>query len=104
MTAPRHKIEASLAERGRPAMWANEQEAAALSGVSVQTFRCKVSSWERHGFPKVHPDNGRRSIPAILVFWGLPHAHFSAGAVENLAQTEGQDIDGKENWNGPQQT
>lgn len=104
MTLPRRKIEASLAERGRPAMWANEQEAAALSGVSLQTFRSKVGSWELHGFPKNHPENGHRSIPGILAFWGLPQTRFDVAPPEKLLQPHDQDDDGKENWNGPRQT
>lgn len=99
MTAPRRKIEASLAERGRPAMWANEQEAAALSGVGVQTFRQKVSAWERRGFPPINPENGRRSIPAVLAFWGLPQNPFDLDANNKPIPEESIDDDGKENWN-----
>lgn len=69
MTAPRGKVEASLAERGRPAMWANEQEAAVLSGYSPEAFRKALPSLEKAGFPPVLPRNGQRFIPAIVDFW-----------------------------------
>lgn len=71
-TRPRGKVEASLAERGRPAMWANEQEAAVLSGVNYETFRQKVHRWEAQGFPTVNGENRKRPIPGILAFWRLP--------------------------------
>lgn len=34
MTAPRGKVESSLAERGRPAMWANEPAAYSAAGLA----------------------------------------------------------------------
>jgi hypothetical protein len=68
MTVSRGKIEKSLAERGRPAMWANEQEAAVLSGVSYDIFRTKVAEWEAKGFPPRSALNGKRFIPAIEHF------------------------------------
>ena len=98
MTTRRSKIEASLADRGRPAMWANEQEAAALSGVGVQTFRQKAASWESIGFPHVNPENGRRSIPAILAFWGLPQGNADV-IVTHTPTADDADSEGKENWN-----
>lgn len=75
MTAPRGKVSASLAARGRPAMWANEAESAVLSGVGVEIFRTKVKAWESKGFPQINSENGKRSIPAILAFWRLPQNH-----------------------------
>lgn len=80
-------------------MWATEQEAAALSGVGVQTFRQKVSAWERRGFPVVNSENGKRPIPAVLAFWGLPQSPFDISANKNPVQEEPNDDDGKENWN-----
>lgn len=69
MTAARNKVEASLAERGRPALWANEAEAAFLSGFSPEAFRLKVKELEAAGFPQVSRWNGKRFIPAIVNFW-----------------------------------
>lgn len=71
MTAPRGKIEASLAERGRPALWANEQEAAVLSGYPSDgvKYRAALAEMENGGFPQVNPKNGLRYIPAIIDFW-----------------------------------
>ena len=100
MTAPRGKVSASLASRGRPENWANEAEAAVLSGVGVETFRAKVKAWESRGFPQINPENGKRSIPAILAFWGLPLNH-SAGPVPVTSQ---DDEDGQEKWNEPGQS
>lgn len=97
MTSPRAKIESSLAERGRPAMWANENEAAVLSGVNPESFRAKVKGWEKKGFPQINPENGKRSIPAILAFWGLPSNH--SGAATAIRPAE-DDEDGEEKWDG----
>lgn len=52
-------------------MWATEQEAAELSGMSLTKFRREVAGLELRGFPLVNPINGRRPIPAILAFWKL---------------------------------
>ena len=71
MARARALVATALAERGRPQMWANEQEAAELSGMSAGRFRQKVREFEKRGFPRVNPDNGKRSIPAILAFWKL---------------------------------
>ena len=68
----RKEIEASLAERGRPVLWANEQETAVLSGFSVEAFRQQLPALEKLGFPRANPLNGKRPIPAILQFWRLP--------------------------------
>jgi hypothetical protein len=67
MTVSRAKIEASLAERGRPANWANEQESAVLAGFSAdgQKFRESLPALESTGFPPIMPFNGKRFIPAI---------------------------------------
>jgi len=71
VTAPRGKIEASLAGRGRPAMWANEQEAAVLSGYPADgvNFRAALPELESQGFPKISSWNNRRFIPGIEDFW-----------------------------------
>lgn len=69
MTAPRSKIETSLAERGRPVDWANEGEAAVLSGYSPDRFRAALPALEKAGFPPVDALNGQRYIPAIRAFW-----------------------------------
>jgi hypothetical protein len=97
MSARWGKIAQSLAERGRPLMWANEQEAAVLSGVGFDSFRRKVGTWERRGFPKANLENGKRSIPAILAFWGLPQNHSSP--IVTMSTSEGDDEDGQEHWN-----
>jgi hypothetical protein len=98
VTSARAKIEASLAVRGRPAQWANEQEAAALSGMAPEAFRQKLSDLEKRGFPQVNPDNGKRSIPHILAFWGLPQSH--SGALAAVAPAQVDDEDGEEKWDG----
>lgn len=69
MTKARAVISASLAERGRPEMWANEAESAALSGVGAEEFRGMREDLEAKGFPRVNPTNGMRFIPAIIDFW-----------------------------------
>jgi hypothetical protein len=98
MTAPRGKIEASLAERGRPTMWANEQEAAVLSGVAYATFRRKLAGWEARGFPRVNQENGKRSIPGILAFWGLPMGTFDRAAAPTTCEQPEEEEDGLEIW------
>jgi hypothetical protein len=50
-------------------MWAEEKEAAELSGVTISRFRERVKEWEENGFPSKHPETGMRFIPAILRFW-----------------------------------
>lgn len=97
MTVPRGKIEASLAERGRPAMWANEQESAVLSGLSPRRFGEIIAELESRGFPQKNPDNGLRPIPAILAFWKLP-ANLS-GLPAAILEPERSERD-LENWNG----
>jgi hypothetical protein len=89
----RSEVSHSLAQRGRPAMWANEQEAAVLSGVSCDRFRILVRDWELNGFPKVNQQNGKRSIPAILAYWNFP---VGPGLYENNRD----DDDGEERWHG----
>lgn len=101
MTARRGDIERSLAMRGRPAMWANEQEAAVLSGVPLDRYRRSVVRWEALGFPKVNPETGKRSIPAILAFWHVPQNEFTAGTIWT---EETDDDDGQENWDGRAQS
>lgn len=98
MTARRAEIAASLAERGRPENWATEDEAAALSGVSPGTYRAKLAEWEKRGFPQANTENGKRSIPAILAFWGLPQNH--SGVAGATAPMTDEDEDGQERWTG----
>jgi hypothetical protein len=50
-------------------MWANEQEAAALSGFSPEQFRAALPKLEEAGFPRKNSWNGSRFIPMILSFW-----------------------------------
>ena len=50
-------------------MWANEQEAASLSGYSVEVFRKDLPALEAVGFPKKSKWNDLRFIPSILHFW-----------------------------------
>lgn len=69
MTRRRADIATSLAERGRPEMWANEAEAASLCGLSPNEFKAKLPDLERQGFPPQHPVNGKRYIPHILAFF-----------------------------------
>jgi hypothetical protein len=90
MTAPRGKVEASLAERGRPAMWANEQEAAVLSGYSPEAFRSALAGLERVGFPQINTLNGKRFIPAIINFWACQ----IDSAMPPVPKSEDQDQDG----------
>jgi hypothetical protein len=97
MTVRKREIEKSLAERGRPAMWANEQEAAVLSGVTGDAFRRKVKEWERRGFPPVNRENGKRPIPGILAFWGLPMG-WAIGAVATLPELSAEEDEGLECW------
>lgn len=80
-------------------MWANEQEAAVLSGFSPVRYRQMLPALESRGFPPVNPLNGLRPIPAILAFWKLPANDLTI--IENqAADTPAAERD-KENWNGP---
>jgi hypothetical protein len=65
MTAPRNKIDALLASKGQPSRWANEQEAAAILGLSETKYREQLESLEASGFPQQFPLNGLRFIPWI---------------------------------------
>lgn len=87
------RVAESLADRGRPAMWANEMQAAELSGVSRRVFRAKVAAWEKRGFPQKNPENGKRSIPAILAFWRLPSNDHGTSAANERGNEESL-----ENW------
>ena len=97
---PRLEIESALALCGRPLMWANEQQAAVLSGVGMDAFRRKVKGWEKRGFPAINPENDRRPVPHILAFWGLPQNHVATLGMVASAAVQGDDDDGQENWNG----
>lgn len=72
MTGARAKILERLAANGRPQMWANESEAARLSGMCPRSFSRAVKSLELNGFPKRNPLNHKRNIEAILAFWNGP--------------------------------
>jgi hypothetical protein len=69
VTLPRAKISASLADRGRPEMWANEQESAALSGMDQDKYYAVLLKLEAAGFPKRSHWNSKRFIPFIEDFW-----------------------------------
>lgn len=73
MTRPRAAISASLSARGRAENWANEDEAAALSGMCGDIYRAQLAALETAGFPKRSPWNGKRFIPAILAFFEREH-------------------------------
>jgi hypothetical protein len=92
MTVPsRAKIIASLAEAGRPLMWADENQAAVLSGFSPERFRREVRGLELRGFPPINSLNGKRSIPAILAFWKLPANDTAAGPAPDDRTVENWD-------------
>ena len=93
MTAARAKVSSSLADRGRPEMWANEQESAELSGMSPNRFKTVLPALTKRGFPPINPINGKRPIPAILAFWGL-RANDPAIPPEPVETSERE----KENW------
>lgn len=97
MTQPRAKIEASLAERGRPANWANENEAAVLSGYSLESFRSATADLEAAGFPQINRWNRKRYIPAILNFWAAQVD--SAPIKKTESEPDGQEV---ENFHGNQ--
>ena len=67
-------------------MWANEQEAAVLSGYPVEGFRKAVPDLEKAGFPRKLPWNGLRFIPAILHFWARQVDSFKNPALESTSQ------------------
>ncbi len=102
MTVSRGKIGKSLAERGRPAMWANEQEAAVLSGMSPDRFRKAAPILEASGFPKIEPENGLRFIPGILRFWaaraGEPVESVAPPPILRAIDFEDDHTNGAECW------
>lgn len=83
MTKPRAAVSASLAAKGHPAYWANEDEAAILSGMSPNAFKIWLRSKAALGFPKPDPNNDKRRIPDILAFWGLAPVESTRG-IEDL--------------------
>lgn len=93
MSAPRAKIAASLAERGRPELWANEQEAAVLSGMAYESFRLVVLELERRGFPRQNPNNGKRWIDDIIRFWAGDRASRPLPATETPPQDGGAEVE-----------
>ncbi len=92
MTIRLGQVERSLAARGVPLMWANEQEAAVLSGVGPAEFRQKVKEWEKKGFPRVTKENRKRYIPAIVAFWATRH-NLTTVSPTNLQNTDDDDDD-----------
>lgn len=86
MTAPRGKIEASLAERGRPVNWANEQESAVLAGFPADgmAFRAALKDLEAKGFPPINHSNNKRFIPAIQAFYWAELDSMRQGKAESL--------------------
>jgi len=94
VSKPRIHISASLAERGQREIWANEAEAAALSGMSMTTFYLHVRKLEKAGFPHKTACNGKRFIPAIK---GFCHQHYSGELL--VGQQSDRDIErAKENF------
>jgi hypothetical protein len=84
VTAPRSKVSASLAERGRPEMWANEQEAACLSGLESDKYYSLLPRLEAAGFPRKSSWNNKRFVPAIVDFW----ARQIDGAISEVTKSE----------------
>lgn len=93
MTIPRGTISASMAERGRPDLWANETETAALCGMSYEIYSKKIKQMEAAGFPRKTELNGKRFIPFIEQWW---RDHVSATIFE--PRDVGEDERGKENF------
>lgn len=50
-------------------LWADEEEAARLCGMTKEEFQRRVMAMERLGFPKVSEWNRRRFRPAIVAWW-----------------------------------
>src|SRR5690349_12238852 len=69
MTHDNKKMGNDIVASGWPALWADEKEAAELSGVTILRFRQRVKEWEERGFPRKNPETGKRFIPAILRYW-----------------------------------
>lgn len=88
MTRSRLDVSASLASRGRPENWATEDEAAALSGMSRESFDEKLAALEARGFPRRRPDNNKRFIPHILRFWEADAETATFTAPPNPAQDD----------------
>lgn len=84
----------ALAEHGLPQMWANEQETAALSGLSAERFRLLLPSLEQSGLPRQNPINCKRPIPAILAFWRLKEEAVPEPSIEEM-RAENR---ARENW------
>lgn len=93
MTRRRADISASLAARGRPECWANEQESAVLSGMDFDKFKQKLPKLEAGGFPKISPWNGKRFIPMIDAFWNR-----EAQSATSATDSGDEDERTKEKW------
>jgi hypothetical protein len=87
MTAPKAKVSASLAARGRPEDWANEQESACLLGLESDKYYDLLSKLEASGFPKKTPWNNKRFIPAIDEF----RRRWLAGDFREVAKSAAED-------------
>lgn len=72
-----------------------------LSGVGVEVFRARVKTWEKRGFPQINPENGKRPIPSILAYWGLPQNHSHGPVLVAIEQED--DEDGEINFGGSKQ-
>ena len=95
MTRKRAEIVASLADRGRPELWANEDEAAVLSGMDVKRFRAHLTLLEGAGFPRPSAWNGLRFIPAIIAFW---HKENGLDSLLEPAPGGNHESDGTDKW------
>lgn len=95
MTRARAQIAQSLAERGRPELWADDEESALLSGMTMERFRAHLTLLENEGFPKPSPWNGKRFIPAIVAFW---HKENGLDALIGAASAGNHDEDGRDKW------
>lgn len=96
MTAQRNKIETLLASKGQPSRWANEQESAALMGLSETKYRAQLGSLEAAGFPQIFPLNGLRFIPWIDAWIATQLDAWKAKAEESAPPDE----QGLESFNG----
>jgi hypothetical protein len=64
----------------------------------MDEFRRKVREWETRGYPRINPENGKRPIPGIYAFFGLPLSHSPSDSHHTLALNDDDDEDGQENW------
>lgn len=79
----------------RADLWANEDTAAKMCGMTPDKFKAHVRLLEGEGFPKKSTWNGLRYIPAILDFWNRQH---KLEPLLESADRSNHERDGKENW------